>query len=89
MASRYTALVIKIDNFIGNMQSLSLNISKNKVSTLLISFHQSKGNTLVHSFSKFKKNQRWFVFQFVINQTYIYGVKTGEICFCSQENCEY
>ena len=28
MASRYTALAMKIDNFIGNMPSLSRNISK-------------------------------------------------------------
>ena len=57
MASRYTALAIKIDNFIGNMPRLSFNISKTRFQTLLISLHQHKGNTLVHSYTMFKKIQ--------------------------------
>ena len=43
MVSRYTALAIKIDNFIGNMPSLSLNISKTRSQPHWFLFTNLKG----------------------------------------------
>ena len=66
------------------MPSLSRIISENKVSTLLIPFHQRKGNVLVHSYSKINKSSTVIYFS-VCDKGNMYGVKTVKIGFHSRE----
>ena len=81
MASRNTALAIKIDNFNGNIPSLSFNIFENKVSSLLISFHQHKGNILVQSYSKLKKNSTVIYFSVFDKPNICTVSKLGKFAF--------
>ena len=79
MASRYKALTIKIDNFIGIMPSLRLNISTTRSQPYWFLFNILKGILWCIPTLSFKKIQRWFIFQFAINQKYVRCLNRGSL----------
>ena len=81
MAPRNTTLAIKIYNFIGNMPSLSFNISKTKSHPYWYIFTNIKGISWCNPTLRFKKVQRWFIFSVCDKPNICTVSKLGKFAF--------